>query len=123
MLGGDFQGVDGRTHWINFPKENSIIDEDGSFYVTLNIDLELDTVSLYSFGSKVGTNICEKGYLDQDLICDSTIPFTIGMELAGNPCEVRYGEFSLYGCRLYNKVLSDEEIKLNYNESKSLLEN
>ena len=123
MLGGEFQGGDGNEHWIHFKNKNIMNEKDGSFYFTLKINLENDIVSLYSLGLCLGINKCNEGYLNSTLICDSSIPFTVGVGVGGVPTKVSYSKFLLYGCRLYDRVLSDEEIKLNYNESKSLLEN
>ncbi len=124
MYGGDFQcETPGSEHWMDFFNVKTSSEEDTSFYLTITIDLKNDTVSLYSLGSSVGTNKCNEGYLDSCLICDNTIPFTVGVMVSGNPARAEYSKFLLYGCRLYDRVLSDEEIELNYNESKSLLEN
>ena len=124
MLGGDFESKSSTAkHFMDFNDDNLINNENGNFYLTMTIDLKNDTVSLCSLGSCVGRNKCNEGYLDSSMICNSSIPFTIGVIVSGSPMVIQYSNFLLYGCRLYDRVLSDEEIKLNYNESKSLLEN
>ena len=120
MLGGEYEG--GVKHWIDFLNVNPINDN-RHFYLTLTVDLENDSVSLYSLGSIVGTNKCNEEYLDSNLICNDKIPFTMGLMTGGSTPSVIFSKFLLYGCRLYDRVLSEKEIKLNYNESKSLLEN
>ena len=123
-LGGVFESKSsGAEHWIDFNNDNLLNDEDGSFYLTMTLNLEDNAVSLYSLGSCLGMNKCNEGYLDSSLICDSSIPFTVGVLVSGSPTTIQYSNFLLYGCRLYDRVLSEEEIELNYNESKSLLEN
>ena len=96
-------------------------DVDDNFYLTLNVDMENETVEIFDSAESVGKNICNKDYLDRKTICNEKIPFTIGMMVSGSPVEPNYSHFKLYGCRLYDRVLSGEEIKLNYNESKNLL--
>ncbi len=123
-LGGEFESkITGSEHWMDFKNENLINEEDESFYLTMTLNLKDNAVSLYSLGSCIGINECNEGYLDSKSICDSSIPFTVGVLVSGSPTTIQYSDFLLYGCRLYDRVLSDEEIELNYNESKSLLEN
>ena len=92
-----------------------------SFYLTVTIDLMSNTVEAFNSAKSVGKNICEENYLDKDIICDETIPFTIGMMVAGDVPQPEYTPFKLYGCRLYDRVLSNEEIEKNYENSKNLL--
>ena len=46
-------------------------------------------------------------------IANSSIPFTIGLMIGGNVYTEQYGKLDIYACRLYNKILSDEEVKNN----------
>ena len=122
-LGGEFQSKSSNAeHWMDFDGENLINSEDGSFYLTMTLNLEDNAVSLYSLGSCIGKNICNENYLDSTLICDSSIPFTVGVLVSGSPVNIQYSNFLLYGCRLYDRVLSATEIKQNYDASKNLLD-
>ena len=108
-------------HWIEFKNSELIVEDGGKFYLTVTINLDEDEVEVFSMGEKICENKCNTGYFDTKTICDSSIPFTVGVEVSGNPLKVRYSSFKLYGCRLYDRVLSESEIEQNYNESKNLL--
>ncbi len=80
-------------------------------------------INVYYSTELIGENQCNKDYLDKKTICDKNIPFTIGMYVGGTDPITWYSSLKLYGCRFYDKILSDNEIKLNYNASKDLLNN
>ena len=109
------------TGFITTTRHGFFSENDGSFYLTLTINLHDNTVELFNLTKSVGKNVCNEEYLDKDAICNENIPFTVGMMVDGNPLTINCSSFKLYGCRLYDRVLSNEEIKLNYENSKSLL--
>ena len=111
---------DSNKHWIAF-QENLLDGEDEKFYLTVTIDMKNNTIKVLSNGKSIGENVCNENYLDKETICNNEIPFTVGVIVSGNGPEVTYCSFKLYGCRLYDRVLSDEEIKQNYEQSKGLL--
>ena len=124
LLGGEFQSESKTNeHWIYFNKSRFVSEGDDNFYLTVTIDLEKNLVKAFCSGDSVGENNCNEEYLDKNLICDDSIPFTIGMMVGGFPTSATYSSFKLYGCRFYDRILSDEEIKLNYESSKGLLNN
>ena len=91
--------------------------------MTVTIDLEKNEIGVYYSAEFVGKNTCQEGYLDKITICDKNIPFTIGMLVNGTNPKPSYSNFKLYGCRFYDKILNSDEIKLNYEASKNLLNN
>ena len=50
-------------------------------------------------------------------LLDDSIAFTVGLMLSGSPQFKCFSKFDLYSCRLYTKVLNDEDIRINYQES------
>ena len=124
ILGGEFQqDGDGNRHWMYFNNGLLVAKEDYSFYLTVTIDLKKNSVEVFYSGDSVGRNDCQEGYLDKNLICDESVPFTIGMMVSGATPKDAYSGFKLYGCRFYDRILNAEEIKLNYEGSKGLLNN
>ena len=77
-----------------------------------------DSVKVYENGKLKQSTTCSKKYLDSGWIFDSSCPFVVGaMSSAGQNTgagSVSYSNFDLYSCRLYTRVLSDDEIKSNY---------
>ena len=121
LHGGDYE-IKGGTeqHWMRFNDE-TLNGENDRFYLTVTINMEENTVTVFSSGNSIGTNKCNDNYLDKETICNENIPFTVGMLVQGNNPTACYSHFKLYGCRLYDRVLSNEEIKQNYEQSKDLL--
>ena len=121
LLGGEYGRKDStNAHWIDF-NENLLKDEDERFYMTVTINLSSNTIEVFSEGNSIGKNICNNTYLDKKIISDNEIPFTIGVLVSGDGPVKQYCKFQLYGCRLYGRVLSDDEILQNYEKSKNLL--
>ena len=50
-------------------------------------------------------------------VTEKDIPFAIGVQTGGNEYGEWYSKMNIYACRLYNKVLTSEEIKENYNKT------
>ena len=124
LLGGEFQSESKTNeHWIYFNESKFVSEDDDSFYLTVTVDLKKNLVKAFCSGDSVGENNCNEEYLDKDLICNEGVPFTIGMMVSGTPPKDGYSSFKLYGCRFYDRILNAEEIKLNYEGSKGLLNN
>ena len=85
-----------QSHWIRKKFDNTVTLYWNGDYVdrtTVNHDWMVNT---------------EGGFLD------SEIPFTIGLQAGGSSYTENYSEMNIYACRLYTKILTDEEIKDNY---------
>ena len=80
----------------------------------LATNLENNTVSIYWNGEYIDSTVCNHNYLIAGQLTNSSIPFTIGLVIAGNVYTESYSKMSIYSTRLYNRVLSEEEIKENY---------
>ena len=48
---------------------------------------------------------------------ENSIPFVIGFQTGGIEYTEMFSSMNIYACRLYNKVLTSEEIKENYNKT------
>ena len=121
-LGGEYESKrEDNSHWMDFKDSKLEIGDNEKFYLTVTIDLEKEEVEVFHMGKSICKNKCNKGYLDKEVICNSNIPFTVGIEVSGKPISANYSSFKLYGCRLYDRVLSESEIEKNYNDSKNLL--
>ena len=58
--------------------------------------------------------ICNHDWLISGQLTNKEIPFTIGLIIAGTEYTETYSSMELYACRLYDRVLTDEEITNNY---------
>lgn len=103
-------------HWIHKDDLKSFNSEDGS-YITMTVNLNNNTITLYQDGKKVGSTECSGDWLRNGGLTDNSIPFTIGLLIEGDKYTEKYSQMSLYACRLYNKVLTDEEVNENYNKT------
>ena len=105
-----------NAHWIQKENLKSFNSDKGS-YITLVVDLKLNSITLYQEGKMVGSTLCSGTWLRNGGLTDSTVPFTIGMMISGNAYIETYSKMSLYACRLYNKILTDSEVKENYEQT------
>ena len=106
----------GGWHWIQKRDLKSFDSENGS-YITMIVNLNNNTLTLYQEGTKIGATVCSGEWLRNGGLTDNSIPFTIGLLIGGNTYTENYSKMSLYSCRLYNKVLTDEEVNENYNKT------
>ena len=100
-------------HWIIKPLESDFTAENGEYF-TMTVDLETNTISLYLKGQFVDSTTCSHEWLVSGQLTDDTVPFTIGLLISGTEYTLEYSKMDLYACRLYNRVLTDEEITNNY---------
>ena len=103
-------------HWIYKDNLKSFNSENGS-YITMTVNLNINTLTLYQEGTKIGSTVCSGEWLRNGGLTNNSIPFTIGLLIDGNTYTENYSKMSLYSCRLYNKVLTDEEVNENYNKT------
>ena len=105
-------------HWIKKFNIGSFTTETGG-YLTMTANLENTTISLYWNGEFVGETTCSYDWMVGGKLTENTVPFTIGKMIANVSAGYveQYSKVDLYACRLYNQVLSDEEIKQNYEKT------
>ena len=109
--------VDVLPHWIRRDTQNSFNNENGG-YLTMTVDLMTDTISLYWDGESIGSTVCSHDWLIRGGLTDSSIPFTVGLMISGDMEYTEgYSQMDLYSCRLYNQVLTQEEVKENYDKT------
>lgn len=112
--GSDWKIGEGTLkHWIRKALSQSFNENNGG-YITLTTNLENNTVSIYWNGEYIDSTICNHNYLIAGQLTNSSIPFTIGLMVSGDVYTESYSKMSIYSTRLYNRVLSEEEIKENY---------
>ena len=99
-------------HWIEKREIGEFYNEEGG-YLTMTANLETNQVSLYWNGEYLDSTICSHEWMISGGLTESSIPFTIGLLINGEVYTENYTKMDLYACRLYNKVLTDEEIKQN----------
>ena len=101
------------THWIRKEIEGFNSAEGG--YITMTVDLETNTIALYWKGEYLDSTVCNHDWLIGGGLTDETIPFTVGMliGLVNGKTGQAFAKMDLYACRLYNKVLTAEEIQQN----------
>lgn len=99
-------------HWIETEEIKELENEDG-FYITISVNLNTNTIAVYINGSKFGETTCSHEWLTSGGLDNISIPFIIGMSVGGTEYTESYAPLSIYACRLYNKVLTDSEIKEN----------
>lgn len=102
------------AHWI-YKTIGENFNTDNGNYLTMTVDLNNDTITLYWNGEYVDETVCDHNWIVGGGLTDKSIPFTIGMIVQGDTYTEYYSKVSLYCCRLYNKLLNSEEVKSNYN--------
>ena len=108
---------DDSRHWIDFNMPN---DSEIEYYsITINFPTSDDTkalIKLYQNGKEICETDCDGGYLEKGDLFNNNLCFTVGL-IVSEPSGTgvaEYGNFDLYACRLYTRVLTDEEIQQNY---------
>ena len=112
--GSNWSPGESMKHWIQKAMAGDFNSENGC-YLTMRIDLQNNEVSLYNNGKFIDSTTCNHDWMTSGSLTDNSVPFTIGFRIAGNSYTEYYSKVDIYACRLYNKVLTDEEIKDNYN--------
>lgn len=103
-------------HWVVRENTEDFSANEGG-YLTVSVDLKNNKITLYRKGKFLDSTICSKQWLEASGIKVKDIPFTIGMHVAFGPYTEIYSKMNLYSCRLYNKILSPEEIQNNYTKT------
>lgn len=98
-------------HWICREIDNMQLTKGA--YITVSINLKDSIITLYKDGEYYDSTKCSEQWLKSGGLEDSNIPFIIGMYAAFGPYREYYANIDLYACRLYNKILTDKEIKEN----------
>ena len=114
--GSDWLVNQNNKHWIikrNIGRMNS---KKGG-YLTMIADIESNKVSLYWNGEFVESTSCNHEWMVDGYLTDASVPFTIGFHTGGITYTEYYGKVDIYACRLYNKVLTSEEVKANYDKT------
>lgn len=111
--GSNWSQREGMRHWIQKDRVGDFNSENGC-YLTMTVDLQNNEISLYSDGEFIDSTICNHDWMTSGSLTDNNIPFTIGFRVGGNSYTEYYNKVNIYACRLYNKVLTSDEIKDNY---------
>lgn len=106
---------DSRARWLRFTNTN--IQSEKESYISFSINYKTCEIIAYQDGVQVQKTSCTREYLNSGSdIFDDLIPFTVGLIIRnddeGN--KPTFSKFDLYSCRLYSRVLTDEEISQNY---------
>lgn len=100
------------THWIMKENIGTMDTQDGG-YLTMTVNIENNTIILYWNGEYVAETKCNHNWLVDGELLNAQIPFTIGLNVGGDCYTENYSKIDIYACRLYNKVLTEEEVKNN----------
>ena len=111
--GSNWSQGEKMAHWIEKDIVGDFNSENGC-YLTMTVDLQNNEVSLYSDGQFIDSTICNHDWMTGGSLTDNNIPFTIGFRVGGSSYTEYYNKVNIYACRLYNKVLTSDEIKDNY---------
>ena len=112
--GSDWQDQN-LKHWMN-----KDIEEDFSQggYITVCVDLNRSEVTIYKNGNYFDSTICNKEWLNASQITNNEVPFLISKLYSyGEVIDSSYAKVDIYACRLYNKVLTADEVKANYDKT------
>ena len=120
-------GKDSYTwHWIFF--NNLSIESRTDFYFSLVIDFNSGKsenrtyIKLYKDGEIAQETSCSTEYMESGDVFKNDSDFTVGlMSYTPGDGTIKhdFSKMDLYACRLYDRVLSAEEIKQNFVGSKS----
>ena len=105
-----------NSHWIEKEIGEDFKGEDGG-YLTMTADIQNNKVALYWEGNFIGETTCSHEWMINGGLTDNSIPFTVGLVVSGTEYTEIYSEMNLYACRLYNKVLTSDEVKANYDKT------
>lgn len=111
--------LNGTKHWIKKDNVGSMNTEEGG-YLTMTVNIENDTIALYWNGKYLGSTACSHQWLISGDLIDNNVPFTIGFQVYGGGAGGKFEKYSkvdVYTCRLYNKVLTTDEVKANYDKT------
>ena len=115
--GSDWASDDiNQKHWIVRTIEGNFAEESGG-YITVTADIENSIVAMYWNGKSLGQTAVSHDWMVNGSLTDGSIPFTVGMIAGGSSYTEQYSKIDLYACRLYNKVLTEEEVNDNYNKT------
>ena len=113
--GSDWQNPN-LGHWMN-----KDIEEDFSQggYITVSVDLNKNEVTIYKNGDYFDSTICNKEWLNESQIMNNEIPFLIAKlySYGEEIIDASYAKVDIYACRLYNKILTADEVKANYDKT------
>ena len=110
------EGEVSNRHWISRIVEGNFKEENGG-YLTMTANMKDNTTTLYWNGKYIGSTTCSHDWMVSGGLTDNSIPFTIGLLVTGNQYNEVYSKMDLYACRLYNKVLTADEVKANYDKT------
>ena len=102
-------------HWLDKSFDFDYDENDG--YITFIANLDTNTVAVYWNGQYVDETKVNHNWMIGGKFTDASVPFAIGVQTGGNEYGESYSKLDIYACRLYNKVLTSEEIKNNYNKT------
>lgn len=108
-------------HWI-FKDTNQDFQSAEGGYITIVANMKESSISLYSAGELIGKTTVSPNWIKTSILQDSNVPFLIGKRYgyeAGDKVVEQYGKLNIYACRLYNKVLTDNEVKENYDKTRA----
>ena len=110
--------VETASHWIKKKDIGTLNTEDGG-YLTMTADIDNNVISLYWNGNYIDSTTCSNIWMTGGGLTDYNIPFTIGFNVSGinNKYTEKYSKVDIYACRLYNKVLTLDEVKANYDKT------
>ena len=85
--------------------------------ISISANLKNREIVVYWNGEYIDKTTASLNWMNGGGLTESNIPFVIGLQTGGNEYKENYSKMNIYACRLYNKVLTSEEIKNNYNKT------
>ena len=101
--------------WISKVFGFDFSNDDG--YISISANLKNREIVVYWNGEYIDKTTASLNWMNGGGLTESNIPFVIGLQTGGNEYREAYSKMNIYACRLYNKVLTSEEIKENYNKT------
>ena len=101
--------------WIGKTFDTKFSNDDG--YISISANLKNREITVYWNGEYIDKTTASLNWMNGGGITENNIPFVIGLQTGGNEYREAYSKMNIYACRLYNKVLTSEEIKENYNKT------
>ena len=101
--------------WIGKTFDTKFSNDDG--YISISANLKNREIVVYWNGEYIDKTTASLNWMNGGGLTESNIPFVIGLQTGGNEYKENYSKMNIYACRLYNKVLTSEEIKNNYNKT------
>lgn len=116
--------VDSESNWKNEQVYDWITKDfnieyfnDDEGYITVTQNLNENTVTIYWNGNYIDKTNVNHNWMIGGGLNENSIPFVIGFQTGGIEYTEMFSSMNIYACRLYNKVLTSEEIKENYNKT------